>query len=285
MSNTPWVNTTRLAPHPQRLGFLNTALSAISLAVLMAASQGQGQMDGTDPYPGIVAGCNPPATPVPLGAQWNCVRHGHLHLGRTAQHLEVVPGSHLVLPEGSGLQWGVCQPRPDAVGVALITALIQRLPGLAPGSPVRMAWGSPRSVPKTSQVLSHVFLLRVTSGQGDVAVDTSSFPGLVITQAQTWQLGTAFPFPDTSTHSTAQEAFLFFCFPRKKLAQISPSLQNPCLPVDQLSSLNLQPPSPALVLLTLFQKGLAREIIGRGVPQHHGASRAQGLAETHVPSC
>lgn len=53
-----------------------------------------------------------------------------------------------MLPEGFGLGRGMCQPRADAMGVALITALIQRLPGLAPGSPVRMAPGWPRSAQK-----------------------------------------------------------------------------------------------------------------------------------------
>lgn len=71
-----------------------------------------------------------------------------------------------------------------------------------------MAPGWPGSGPKTSQVLSRVFLLGVTLGQGDLAADTSSFPGLVITQAQTWQLGTAFPFSNTSTHPRAHEALL-----------------------------------------------------------------------------
>lgn len=93
--------------------------------------------------------------------------------------------------------WGVCQPRADAVGVALIPALTQRLPGLAPGSSAGMAPGWPGSGPKTRQVLSHVFLLGVTSGQGDPSGDTSSFPGLVITPARAWQPGTALPFPDT----------------------------------------------------------------------------------------
>lgn len=74
----------------------------------MAASQGQGQTDGTDPHPGTAAGCNPPATPQPLGALRNCTDIS-AHLGRAAQHPEgfaVVPRSHLVLPEGFGLQWG-----------------------------------------------------------------------------------------------------------------------------------------------------------------------------------
>lgn len=121
--------------------------------------------------------------------------------------------------------WGVCQPRADALGVALIPALIHRVPGLAPGSPAGMAPG-PGPGPKTRQVLSHVFLLGVTSGQGDLAGDSSSFPGLVITPARTWQLGTALPFLGTSTHPRARGS----SFPGRRCPRSAPV---PMTPVPQ----------------------------------------------------